>query len=217
MSSDPAHWQQVWSTRDPAEVSWYQRTPSVSLRLLRQAGVGLGSPVIDVGAGASPLTAHLLALGAEVTVADIAAEALEKARLRLGDQAQRVTWRTADVTRDPLGGPYDLWHDRAVYHFLVDAGDRDAYRRALAAAVPPGGHAIVATFAPHGPETCSGLPVRRYGADELASSLGAEWHVVEHTREEHETPWGARQAFTYVLVRHAAAGAPAASGLALPG
>ncbi len=201
MATDSEHWHQVWATKAPEDVSWYQSTPSVSLQLLRNAGVGAGSRVIDVGGGASPLAAFLIALDAEVTVADVASEAVHQARVRMGDAAGRVNWLVADVARDALGGPYDVWHDRAVFHFLVDEEDREAYRRQMLQNVPIGGHAVVATFAPDGPETCSGLPVRRYSEEQLAAAFAPEWESIAGQREVHVTPWGAPQPFTYVLLR----------------
>ncbi len=158
--------------------------------------------MVDVGGGASNLVDHLLAREFQrVTVAEISEQSLARAKARLGEQARTVTWLLADVTKDDLGGPYDVWHDRALFHFLVESADREAYRRQLHSALRPGGHAIVATFARDGPPKCSGLSVSRYGPQELAAALG-EGMVLEHQeRELHRTPWGTEQAFTWGLLR----------------
>ena len=197
------HWRAIWAKRADDELSWTQAHPAVSLRLIDEVAPDRSGRIVDLGGGASTLVDHLLDSGyTDVTVVDIAPEALDRARARLGDRADEVAWIVADVTRDELGGPYEVWHDRAVFHFLTDEADRAAYRDALASALASGGHAIVSTFAPDGPETCSGLPVRRYDGDALAAELGEGWMRVASEREVHRTPWGAEQPFQYVALRH---------------
>ena len=160
MASD--HWDRVWSDRDPDDVTWYQAEPNVSLRLIQSAMTPDGG-IIDIGGGASRLVDHLLDHGYEdITVLDIAPAALQAARARLGLRSERVNWIAADATRAEFGRTFDLWHDRAVFHFLTGADDRRRYLATLDAAIPVGGHVVLATFGPDGPECCSGLPVRRY-------------------------------------------------------
>ena len=195
------HWQGIYSTKRDDEVSWFQPVPAVSLELIDRCQLKGDARVIDVGAGASRVVDGLLARGCLPTVLDIAGAALVVSRQRLGDVAERVSWVEQDVTSFSPTTPFDLWHDRAVFHFLTLAEDRAAYRTALSAAVRPGGHAIVATFAPDGPEKCSGLPVVRYAPDELAAELGDGFVLVDQLRHEHVTPSGRVQAFTFVVLQ----------------
>lgn len=196
-SAQKAHWERVWTEREEREVSWYQERPEVSLRLLERVGAGPSSAVIDAGGGASLLVDHLVAREFQsVTVADISERSLTRAKARLGEQASAVTWLVVDVTEGNLGRPYDVWHDRALFHFLVESADQESYQRQLHGALRPGGRAIVATFARDGPAKCSGLHVSRYGPQELAAAFG-EGMVLEHQeRELRRTPWGTEQAFT---------------------
>jgi len=205
----PPHWDDVYASRAADQVSWFQRSPVVSLELVAAAGVSPPEPVIDVGAGASSLVDELLARGhRDVTLLDIAASAFVPTRARLGANAEQVHFVVADVTTWKPDRTYALWHDRAVFHFQVTAEGRAAYRAALAAALAPGGHAIVATFALDGPERCSGLPVQRYSAETLAAELaageedgdGALLRLVESRHEAHRTPGGSVQSFVYVLL-----------------
>lgn len=199
--SPQLHWGNVWNGRDPEQTSWYEEHPSASLELIEAVAPDREASILDVGGGASTLVDHLLEAGFDdVTVLDIAQESLEKAQERLGEDAEQVTWRVGDITRVDLERTFDVWHDRAVFHFLTDPGDRAAYARQLEAAVPVGGHAIVATFAPDGPEMCSGLPVERYDADRLAETLGDPVDLVDERRVTHTTPWDAEQAFQYALL-----------------
>jgi trans-aconitate methyltransferase len=165
--------------------------------------LGIVSParIVDVGGGPSSLVDALVVRGFQVTVLDIAEAALAIARDRLGPDADKVDWQVVDITHWRPGAQYDLWHDRAVFHFLTEAGDRAAYLSALNAGVAPGGAVILATFAEDGPERCTGLPVRRYSADALAAELGSGFHLVRHTRETHQTPWGSEQSFTWAAFR----------------
>jgi hypothetical protein len=198
------HWNTVYAGRSAEGVSWYQREPRVSLDLVDALGVGPGAPVIDVGGGASVLVDRLVERGfRDVSVLDISDVGLDLARARVGTGAP-VDWVRADVLGWVPARRYQLWHDRAVFHFLVDQADRDAYLATLRTAVPNGA-VIVATFASDGPEVCSGLPVARYGPGELADLLEG-YEVVEARRDVHVTPWGAAQPFTFVAAR---AGRPA--------
>lgn len=198
-----AHWEHVWETRRPGDVSWFQPRPDRSLALLDAAGIGPASAVIDVGGGDSTLVDALLARGARhVTVLDVSGAALARARARLGAAAARVTWLEADVTRAELpAGAYDAWHDRAVFHFLTDAADRRRYAAVAHATVRAGGTLVMATFAPDGPTRCSGLEVARYDGAGIARELGAGFELVSETRETHHTPAGAEQRFTYAVLR----------------
>lgn len=194
-----SHWERVYASRSPDTVSWYQPHATLSLALIRRIGAGAATRIIDVGGGASTLVDDLLAsrLG-EVTVLDISAGALLLAQQRLGAQAARVHWITGDITKVPLApASYDVWHDRAVFHFLTAPADRAAYVAQVRRAVRPGGHVIVAAFGPHGPAQCSGLPVVRYEPGALHAQFGSHFELLEHQSEEHRTPAGAIQQFVY--------------------
>ncbi|MBL8607578.1 MAG: class I SAM-dependent methyltransferase [Myxococcales bacterium] len=195
---DPsAHWSAVYRDKAHDAVSWYQRAPGASLALVRAAGLPAGARILDVGAGASTLADALVDGGYDLTLLDVASPALEVTRARLGDRASKVRFVVADVTAWQPDATWDLWHDRAVFHFLVDPSARAAYVRALSAAVAPGGQAVIGAFAPDGPERCSGLPVRRYSPEGLAAELGDAFSLVEAAREVHVTPWGAEQRFAF--------------------
>jgi len=199
------HWEKVYSTKPADTVSWFQPHAELSLGLILDTGVGRDASIIDVGGGASTLVDDLLANGfTDVTVLDLSAAALAEARRRLGSRAAEVQWIEADITRADLpSGRYDVWHDRAVFHFLTDPGDRDAYVRTVFRAVKPGGHVIVATFAEDGPDQCSGLPVVRYRPDELHAEFGEAFRLLDHRKEEHHTPAGKVQQFVYCYCRRA--------------
>jgi 2-polyprenyl-3-methyl-5-hydroxy-6-metoxy-1,4-benzoquinol methylase len=200
-----AHWTKVYEDKAPSDVSWYQAEPAPSLRALERLGLPPSSSLVDVGGGASTMVDALLSRGwTDVTVLDIAPSALDAARARLGSKAARVQWQVADVTDWHPTRRYDVWHDRAVFHFLTGPEQREAYRRALSAGLSPGGILVMATFALDGPERCSGLPVERYDADKLAGELGPSLKLLESWREEHSTPWGAAQAFTWCVFRSVA-------------
>ena len=197
-----SHWQGVYTTKRAEEVSWFQETPAVSLDLMRAAGVTRDSSIIDVGGGASRLVDTLLDAGYRaLSVLDVSAAALATCRARLGVAATTVTWIEADVTTWQPRQTYDLWHDRAAFHFLTAAADRAAYVTCLKAALKPGGHAIMATFAPDGPERCSGLPVVRYDGSSLAAVLGDGFELLQTVRHAHATPMGSVQKFQFSLFR----------------
>jgi 2-polyprenyl-3-methyl-5-hydroxy-6-metoxy-1,4-benzoquinol methylase len=198
----PDHWTRVYEEKSPSDVSWYQAEPEPSLRALDRFGAQPSLSLIDIGGGASNLVDTLLSRGwQDVTVLDIAAPALEAAKDRLGPEAAKVRWEVADITDWRPSHRYDVWHDRAVFHFLTEPKQRDAYRSALTAGVVAGGLVIMATFALDGPERCSGLPVERYDAERLASELGQSLQLLESWREEHVTPWGAKQSFNWCAFR----------------
>ena len=200
MGERKVHWESVYASRDEDDVSWYQARPAMSLELIARAAGGRGkeAAIIDAGGGASRLVDHLLDAGyADVTVLDIAAPALEKARARLGARARQARWIEADLLNWRPGRPYDVWHDRAVFHFLTEAADRRRYVEVLKAALKPGGQAVIATFAPDGPEKCSGLPVMRHSPESIAAELGEAFALIEARDEHHTTPAGRAQHFNY--------------------
>jgi hypothetical protein len=193
-----AHWDEIYSDKDRHDVSWFQDDPRVSLEFIRESGVALDAPIVDVGGGASVLGTRLLADGfSDVTVLDIAEPALAVAREELGFTGNTVA---ADIREWQPEREYRLWHDRAVFHFLTTPEDRAAYRRTLEAATGSESWVAVGTFAADGPQQCSGLPTARYDADSLAAEFPG-WTVIDARREEHLTPWDAVQPFTWLLLR----------------
>lgn len=198
---DTDHWNRIHATKGDA-VSWYQPAPTLSRAMVEACGLPGGAPVLDVGAGTSPLVEAFLDLGLRPTVLDIAEPALDRSRDRLGDRAREVAFLRADITSVVLPeGAFELWHDRAVFHFLTEDVDRRAYVANLKRALRPGGWVILAAFAPDGPEKCSALPVRRYDAAGFAAELGPDFELVEAARELHPTPFGTTQAFQYARFR----------------
>ncbi len=196
------HWEHVYSTKSETGVSWYQDEPRLSLELIGAVAPGDGGRIIDVGGGASVLVDRLLELPfGEIAVLDISETALGKARARLGPRAGRVRWVVADVTEARKLGTFDLWHDRAVFHFLTEAEDRRKYVELARHTVRPGGHLIIASFADEGPKRCSDLDVYRYNAETMAAELGDGFSLVREGQETHTTPWGSRQAFFYGVFR----------------
>lgn len=192
-----SHWETVYQTKAEKEVSWFEDTPDLSLSLLREVGLNRSLMVIDVGGGASRLVDALVALGqAHVTVLDLSAAALAIAKARL-TAADRVKWVVSDVTTWMPDRQYDLWHDRAAFHFLTSSEDQRAYVGVLSAALKPGGVAIIGTFAPDGPENCSGLPVARHDAESLQAVLGERFTLLSMRRHEHTTPRGSVQKFQF--------------------
>ncbi|MGE5265097.1 MAG: class I SAM-dependent methyltransferase [Acidobacteriota bacterium] len=197
------HWEHLYSTKPPNGVSWFQEHAERSLRLIQGTGVPPSASIIDIGGGTSPLVDDLLQSGySAVTVLDISGVALAAAQKRLGSRSGRVGWIEANIADVVLPvHTYDVWHDRAVFHFLTTPQDRQAYVQALRRAVKPGGHIILATFAEDGPTECSDLPVRRYSANELCAELGTLFTLVKHEKEEHHTPFGTVQKFVYCYFR----------------
>ena len=200
--SDAGHWNAVFRGKPADELSWHQPEPTSSLRALDGIGATATSALIDIGGGQSSLVNTLLARGwSDVTVLDISEAALRATKTRLGEDARRIRWIAADVAHWQPGRTYDIWHDRAAFHFLLTPQERAAYHDALHRAVRPGGHAIFATFAPDGPRSCSELPVRRYAAADIATELGGAFALRDDWREDHVTPAGAVQAFTWAVFR----------------
>lgn len=196
------HWENVYASKGENQVSWFEETPAISLELIGLAGAVAGSGIIDIGGGASRLVDGLISRGYEdVTVLDLSAAALAAARSRLGDKEKQVTWIAADVTLWEPSRSYDLWHDRAAFHFLGKPEDQAAYVARLRRALRPGGHAIIGTFAPDGPERCSGLLVSRYDPASLAATLGRGFELLDGRPHEHVTPWGATQKFQFSTFR----------------
>lgn len=199
----PAHWDKVYTTKADDSVSWFEQSPTVSLELIEAAGVGLGS-IIDIGGGASRLVDGLLARGhAHIAVLDLSAQALEIAKARLGPRGEAVDWIVADVTQWQPVRRFDLWHDRAAFHFLTTPGAQAAYAKTLDSALNPGGVAIIGTFAPDGPEKCSGLPVARHDAASIGKVLGPDFTLVDERSHDHVTPGGSVQKFQFSSFRKA--------------
>ena len=200
------HWEKVYTTKSPESVSWFQEHAEQSLRLIRETGAGNGAAIIDVGGGASTLVDDLLAEGySRLSVLDLSKEALAVAQKRLGQLSGKVQWIEADVTQASLPRhTFDVWHDRAVFHFLTEPEQRQAYVETVLQAVKPGGHVIVATFAEDGPEQCSGLQVMRYSADSLHAQFGSPFALQKHEKEAHHTPFGTVQTFVYCYCRKTA-------------
>ena len=201
--NERSHWEQVYRTKRPTEVSWYAPHLHTSLQLIESAVPDRDATVVDVGGGESTLVDDLLERGyRHVAVLDLSTTALNVSRARLGERAREVRWLLGDVTAIPFARHhYDLWHDRAVFHFLTDPEARAGYVSQVAHAVKPGGHVIVATFGPEGPTRCSGLDVVRYGPNALHDEFGTSFRLLQHLTETHQTPNGASQQFTYCYCR----------------
>ena len=197
------HWEGVYRSKAPAHVSWYQPDAAISSRLIGEVAPARETSIIDVGGGASVLTARLRGAGyTNLTVLDLSGSALAAARAALGSDAGSIRWMEGDIlTAELPRGGFGVWHDRAVFHFLTEAKDRERYRAQARRGVAPGGHMIVATFAEDGPARCSGLDVTRYSATSLRAEFAPGFAFVRAEREEHVTPSGVTQAFTYGLFR----------------
>jgi len=197
------HWEDVYSNKPVKQVSWFQEHADLSLKLIRNTGLEKDAAIIDVGGGASTLVDDLVCDGyTNVTVLDLSSVALDVAKLRLGKKAESVHWKCGDITKVTFPKhSIDIWHDRAVFHFLTEQDDRHAYVEQVLRAVRPGGHVIVATFGENGPTSCSGLPVVRYNPDSLHKEFGGEFTLVEHKEEIHQTPAGKTQQFIYCYCR----------------
>lgn len=203
MSGRQAHWENVYATKDEHAVSWFQEKPDISLGLIRATGVNATASIIDIGGGASRLIDRLLDEGFKtITVLDLSERALTTSKARLGARGAHVQWVVADITTWEPSQIYDVWHDRAALHFLTDPKDRAAYVERVLKAVRPGGYVIIGTFAPDGPERCSGLPVVRYDAATLGELLGHSFELIESKRHDHQTPAGATQRFQFGRFRH---------------
>jgi SAM-dependent methyltransferase len=193
-----AHWDSVYRAKREDEVSWFQASPSLSLDLIHATGVERHASIIDVGGGASRLVDALSEEGfANLTVLDVSEAAMEKTKARLGARATGVTWIVADVTTWGPACTYDVWHDRAAFHFLTAPEERAAYAQRVLQAVRRGGHVIIGTFALDGPERCSGLPVARHSAESIGHVLGPSFRLIETRRHDHQTPMGGSQKFQF--------------------
>jgi SAM-dependent methyltransferase len=210
-----SHWETVYETRAADAVSWYAPHLNASLHYIHRAAPGKDAAIIDLGGGESTLVDDLLAAGyGKLTVLDISATALEATRQRLGHAGDAVQWIAADVlSADLPDAAFDIWHDRAVFHFLTSDEQRQRYVEQTLKALKPGGFAIVGTFGPQGPDKCSGLPVARYSADELHDTFGEPFELLDSSVEQHTTPWGTRQQFVYCFCRRVAS-RPQAGGRA---
>jgi ubiquinone/menaquinone biosynthesis C-methylase UbiE len=197
------HWEEVYETKDSTQVSWFQEHAELSLQFIERTGMDKSGQIIDVGGGASRLVDDLLDRDYQnITVLDISAAALRVAQERLGSRANAVTWLEANITQVQLPHNfYDVWHDRAVFHFLTRAPDRQRYVEAVMHSVKGGGHVIVATFGVDGPSRCSGLEVVRYSPDSLHDEFGDNFDLVSSTSESHATPFGTEQKFIYCYCR----------------
>lgn len=193
------HWEQVYTTKASDHVSWFQEHANLSLALIKQTGVAKDTAIIDIGGGASNLVDDLAAEGySDLTVLDLSSAALDVAKQRLGKQAEAVQWIVGDITQADLpANRFDVWHDRAVFHFLTNPADRHAYVKQVMRSVRPNGHVIIATFSEDGPEKCSGLPVMRYSPKTLHAEFGDDFLLVKHQKEAHHTPFGTVQQFVY--------------------
>lgn len=200
------HWDAVYGAKSPDAVSWYAPHLTESLACIRRTGLPATASVIDIGGGEATLVDDLLGAGyTNITVLDISARALEVAGQRLGGRAAKVDWVVADVLQHVFA-PHsvDIWHDRAVFHFLTDEDQRLRYVQQVLQALRPGGYAIVGAFGPDGPTQCSGLPAARYGADELHGQFGHQFRLLDSRIDLHTTPWGALQQFVYCLCQRTA-------------
>jgi trans-aconitate methyltransferase len=202
MTERRAHWERVHAATASTDVSWFERDPTLSLRLVVDAAAGPGDAIIDIGAGASLLVDRLLGRGfSDLTVLDISEHALSEVRRRLGEMSAYVAFLHQDLLAWTPDRQYDVWHDRAVFHFLTVATDRSRYVELAASAVRSGGSLILATFAEDGPTKCSGLAVRRYSAADLQEAFSPSFSMTRDELEEHVTPHGVVQPFTWVVLQ----------------
>lgn len=192
------HWEKVYSSKSPVEVSWYQSEPVLSLRLIKDAGIDMSAAIIDVGGGASNLVAKLCKSGySDLSVLDISANALAHAKLRMKGAPCDVQWYEEDVTRFKPPRQFDLWHDRAVFHFLTSPEDRNCYVEVLKKALKPGSHMVIMAFAVDGPAKCSGLDIIQYDSGKMTAALGSDFELAEEGVEMHTTPSGGSQKFAF--------------------
>jgi len=197
------HWENVYQSKSDRQVSWYREHLDNSLRMILETKVGREAAIIDVGGGSATLVDDLLENGfADITVLDISSSAIEKSRTRLGERAAQIEWLEADITRAALPeNRFDVWHDRAVFHFLTDAADRRKYVAQVMRSLKIGGHIIVASFGLNGPQKCSGLDVVRYSPETMHEEFGGNFKLVNSLNETHETPFGTTQEFVYCYCR----------------
>lgn len=202
MTDRKTYWEQIYQNRPAEQASWFQPEPTLSLALIGQCHLAPEDSIIDVGGGASRLVDHLVEAGhRSITVLDIAGPALAQARARLGEKAEQIDWLEADATDFQLPHQVHLWHDRAVFHFLIQAEDRHRYLANVKRTLLPGGHLIIAAFAPEGPKQCSGLDIVQYDSRKISVELGHAFELQQTRQETHRTPDGAEQLFNYFLFR----------------
>jgi len=201
--SPQEHWDAIYGDKGAQDVSWYRPHLDRSLRFIDNAGLSADAAILDVGGGASTLVDDLLDRGfSNLTVLDISETAIAQARTRLGPRAESVNWLAGDITQVKLPeAHFDFWHDRAVFHFLVESAARQRYVTTVLHALKPNGHIVVATFGPSGPDRCSGLPVARYSAEGIHGQFGNEFRKIGSDTEVHRTPWGGEQEFVYCYCR----------------
>jgi len=201
MMTTQSHWEHVYGTKAPDRVSWFRPHLDTSLALIERVASDRDVHIIDVGGGEATLVDDLARAGyTRLSVLDISRIAIDFTKARLGSLGARVEWIVADVTRAELSAnAYDIWHERAVFHFLTSASQRAAYFERVARAVKPGGHVIIGTFGPEGPRKCSGLDVQRYDADSLHGEFGSRFRLIDSLKELHQTPFGTTQQFLYCL------------------
>jgi ubiquinone/menaquinone biosynthesis C-methylase UbiE len=201
--NDKNHWEQVYNKKAPGEVTWYQERPVSSLELIAATGAVEDTAIIDIGGGASNLVDHLAESGfRNLTVLDLSGTALKAAQRRLGAWAGQISWLEADITKHEFTTQYEVWHDRAVFHFLIKEDERVAYIARLKRVLPPGGYAVISTFGPDGPRKCSGLPVMHYRPETLHDEIGDGFEMLESRYETHRAPTGHHQQFIYCLFRN---------------
>jgi ubiquinone/menaquinone biosynthesis C-methylase UbiE len=202
MNERKTHWENVYRNKTADEVSWYQARPEISLELIQKTGIRKSAPIVDIGGGASRLVDHLLEMGySDISVLDISWNALDQTRSRLGKAAAGVNWLEGDITNFRFQGPVELWHDRAVFHFLTAEEDRSAYLDNLHRTLQNDGHLILAAFSPDGPTRCSGLEIVQYDQAKIERTLGNGFTLMESASEAHVTPGGATQHFNYFMFR----------------
>ena len=196
-----AHWESIYQTKKPNEVSWYQEKPKTSLNLIAETGLDKDSRIIDIGAGDSNLVDNLLNIGfRNITILDVSSAALEKAKKRLGNKADIVKWVVSDLREFETSDRYDLWHDRAVLHFLTEEEDISKYAEKVKQLLKPNGYLIVSAFSENGPKRCSGLDIKQYSEHSIKKIFSGLEHI-KSFEEEHATPWGARQIFICSVLR----------------
>lgn len=199
INNSQEYWDDVYTKNRPDEVSWFQKEPTISLNLIQKLSNNKAQ-VIDIGGGASVLADYLLKLGySNIAVLDISKKAIDHTKTRLVNQAVKVEWYVKDITDFIPSHPYDIWHDRAVFHFLVDPKSRALYIKTLKNTLRPEGYALIATFAKDGPKKCSGLDIMQYDSLSIQHELGDEFTLIEHQSEIHLTPKGNEQLFNYFL------------------
>jgi len=199
------HWEDIYRTRDHKQVGWYQALPEISLQLLEKIHARPEQSLIDVGCGVSTLVDHLIAKGfKKITLLDLSEQALATIKDRLADRADIPVYLSLDVGRDELGGQYDIWHDRAVFHFLTEASGRQRYMESLGKTLAPDGHAIIGTFSLDGPNACSGLDVVQYDEEKMRGELPAGLEIIDTLIHVHIMPSGGEQEYMYFIIRHKA-------------